>query len=226
MHVVVGQTEMMADFVHQHMGHHPFQRVLAVCPFVEKGAPIEEDGGRQRAGVIAAGVADGVPPIEAEDVPLALQRHRVDDVCVGEILNPEDDGCQMLAEEIGEAFDGGLRKRLDIRERGGVAGHDVEIGTAMAKVEKLGAHARAELAADLPGWTLQGEHLKRSFRFGDFSQAFAFMTRVALLAEAQDHHPEWFNVWNRVDIALTTHDAGGLSARDVRMAKSIDALLG
>jgi 4a-hydroxytetrahydrobiopterin dehydratase len=65
----------------------------------------------------------------------------------------------------------------------------------------------------------------RQFLFADFSAAFAFMTRVALLAEVQGHHPEWSNVWNRVDILLTTHDAGGLSARDVKMANAIDALL-
>lgn len=65
----------------------------------------------------------------------------------------------------------------------------------------------------------------RQFLFADFSGAFAFMTRVAMLAEVQDHHPEWSNVWNRVDILLTTHDAGGLSARDVTMATAIDALL-
>lgn len=92
-------------------------------------------------------------------------------------------------------------------------------------VEKLPPEARQALAQELPQWALEGEHLKRSFRFRDFSEAFAFMTRVALLAEAQDHHPEWFNVWNRVDIALSTHDAGGLSARDVRLAHSIDRLL-
>lgn len=91
-------------------------------------------------------------------------------------------------------------------------------------VEKLDDAARAKLAETLPDWVLEGEHLKRSFRFADFSQAFAFMTRVALLAEKADHHPEWFNVWNRVDIALTTHDAGGLSARDVELARAIDAL--
>lgn len=96
----------------------------------------------------------------------------------------------------------------------------------MAKVEKLGTQARAKLGAELPEWALEGEHLKRSFRFADFSEAFGFMARVALLAETQDHHPEWFNVWNRVDIALTTHDADGLSARDVKLAKAIDALLG
>lgn len=92
-------------------------------------------------------------------------------------------------------------------------------------VEKLGQQARAALQSELPDWTLEGEHLKRSVRFADFSAAFAFMTRVALLAEKSDHHPEWFNVWNRVDIALTTHDASGLSARDVAMATAIDGLL-
>lgn len=66
--------------------------------------------------------------------------------------------------------------------------------------------------------------ITRRFVFADFSQAFAFMTRIALLAEVQDHHPEWSNVWNRVDILLTTHDAGGLSARDVKMATAIEAL--
>lgn len=92
-------------------------------------------------------------------------------------------------------------------------------------IEKLDEAARAALADTLPDWRVEGPHLKRSFRFADFSAAFGFMTRVALLAEQQDHHPEWFNVWNRVDIALTTHDAGGLSARDVKLAQAIDRLV-
>ena len=96
----------------------------------------------------------------------------------------------------------------------------------MPKVEKLDAATREALATELPHWTIEGDHLKRTFRFGDFSEAFGFMTRVALLAEQQDHHPEWFNVWNRVEIALTTHDADGLSARDVKLAKAINALCG
>ncbi|MCE2920434.1 MAG: 4a-hydroxytetrahydrobiopterin dehydratase, partial [Roseomonas sp.] len=66
--------------------------------------------------------------------------------------------------------------------------------------------------------------ITRSLRFKDFSEAWGFMARVGLLAEAQDHHPEWFNVWNRVEITLSTHDAGGLSARDVRLAKAIDVI--
>lgn len=94
-------------------------------------------------------------------------------------------------------------------------------------VEKLNAAERAGLSATLREWKLvEGrDAITRSFRFKDFSEAWGFMARVALLAEAQDHHPEWFNVWNRVEITLSTHDAGGLSARDIRLAQAIDGLL-
>jgi 4a-hydroxytetrahydrobiopterin dehydratase len=94
-------------------------------------------------------------------------------------------------------------------------------------VEKLNTAERATLSATLPEWKLvEGrDAITRAFRFKDFSEAWGFMARVALLAEAQDHHPEWFNVWNRVEITLSTHDAGGLSARDVRLALAIDGLL-
>ena len=94
--------------------------------------------------------------------------------------------------------------------------------------EKLnGAQVEAALAA-LPGWTHESERgsIRKCFRFDDFSQAFAFMTRIALAAEKADHHPEWSNVWNRVDILLTTHDAGGLTAKDVALAEKIEALTG
>jgi 4a-hydroxytetrahydrobiopterin dehydratase len=81
----------------------------------------------------------------------------------------------------------------------------------------------AALAA-LPGWSLDpaGNALLRTYRFADFVEAFAFMARVALLAEAADHHPEWSNVYNKVVIRLTTHDAGGVTARDVALAQAID----
>jgi 4a-hydroxytetrahydrobiopterin dehydratase len=80
--------------------------------------------------------------------------------------------------------------------------------------------------AELSGWTLVNgrDAIQRSFRFKDFSAAWAFMTRVALAAEKMDHHPEWTNVWNRVDILLTTHDAGGLTRLDIDLARKIDAL--
>lgn len=93
-------------------------------------------------------------------------------------------------------------------------------------IEQLDEKARAEALDALGEWDFDEarDAISRRFLFADFSEAFAFMTRVALLAEQQDHHPEWSNVWNRVDILLTTHDAGGLSVRDVKLAKAIDAL--
>jgi 4a-hydroxytetrahydrobiopterin dehydratase len=94
-------------------------------------------------------------------------------------------------------------------------------------VEQLSQAERDDALEGLPEWDHDDarDAITRSFTFDDFSQAFAFMTQVALLAEKADHHPEWSNVWNRVDILLTTHDAGGLSGRDIDMARAIDALL-
>jgi 4a-hydroxytetrahydrobiopterin dehydratase len=94
-------------------------------------------------------------------------------------------------------------------------------------VARLTDGLREESLAALPDWTWEPERdaITRHFAFRDFNQAFGFMTRVALLADKADHHPEWSNVWNKVDILLTTHDAGGLSTRDIQMAQAIDALL-
>jgi 4a-hydroxytetrahydrobiopterin dehydratase len=94
-------------------------------------------------------------------------------------------------------------------------------------IEPLSDRERTKALDELPHWDLDEERdaIVRSFKFEDFSEAFAFMTRVALIAEKADHHPEWSNIWDRVDILLTTHDADGLSKRDVAMAKAIDALV-
>ncbi|HWW64266.1 MAG TPA: 4a-hydroxytetrahydrobiopterin dehydratase [Sphingomonadaceae bacterium] len=94
-------------------------------------------------------------------------------------------------------------------------------------IEPLNDTDRAEALDGLPDWDYDDgrDAITRRFAFADFAEAFAFMTRVALIAEKMDHHPEWSNVWNRVEILLTTHDAGGLSARDVAMAEAIDALV-
>lgn len=88
----------------------------------------------------------------------------------------------------------------------------------------LSDEARDEALKALPEWRYDGaaKAIRRSFRFADFQAAFAFMTRVALAAERADHHPEWSNVWNRVDVALTTHDAGGVTARDIDLAAKMD----
>lgn len=78
----------------------------------------------------------------------------------------------------------------------------------------------------LKGWTLDGnkKSIKKTIKFQDFNAAWGFMNRVALLAEKMDHHPEWFNVYNRVDITLTTHDADGISERDIKMATAINEM--
>jgi 4a-hydroxytetrahydrobiopterin dehydratase len=88
----------------------------------------------------------------------------------------------------------------------------------------LDSTERAAALAELPLWKLQTgrDAIERSIKFKDFSTAWGFMNRVALAAEAADHHPEWFNVYNKVDIVLSTHDAGGLTGRDIALAKKID----
>ncbi|BAL24726.1 pterin-4-alpha-carbinolamine dehydratase [Azoarcus sp. KH32C] len=92
-------------------------------------------------------------------------------------------------------------------------------------ISKLTASERQAALAALPLWAEipDRDAIHRSLRFKDFNAAFAFMTRVALMAEKMDHHPEWSNVYNRVDITLSTHDAGGLSERDLALAQFIDA---
>jgi 4a-hydroxytetrahydrobiopterin dehydratase len=92
----------------------------------------------------------------------------------------------------------------------------------------LGPQQVREKLAARPGWTLSddGRAISRQFRFADFRQAFAFMTQVALAAERADHHPEWSNVYNSVEIRLTTHDAGGLTEHDFALAAVADAAAG
>ena len=90
---------------------------------------------------------------------------------------------------------------------------------------KLPSQDLGRLLADVPQWQFsedRGGLIRREFVFADFRQAFGFMTQVALAAEKQDHHPEWSNVYNRVDITLTTHDVGGLSMRDIEAARQAD----
>jgi 4a-hydroxytetrahydrobiopterin dehydratase len=79
--------------------------------------------------------------------------------------------------------------------------------------------------AEIPAWAVVDGTLTRSFTFADFSAAFGFMTRVALVAEQLDHHPDWSNSWNRVDIAIASHDAGGITDRCVTFAARVDALI-
>lgn len=93
-------------------------------------------------------------------------------------------------------------------------------------IARLSDAQRDEALGALPGWALRedGLAITRELKFADFNEAFGFMTRVALHADRVDHHPEWFNVYNKVAVMLTTHDAGGVSQRDIDMARFIDRL--
>ena len=92
--------------------------------------------------------------------------------------------------------------------------------------QKLAAEQRAEALGKVPDWVSVKDRdaISRSFKFRDFNEAFGFMTRAALVAERMNHHPEWFNVWNRVDVTLSTHDAGGLTELDIKLAAAMDKL--
>jgi len=79
-----------------------------------------------------------------------------------------------------------------------------------------------EVAENLDGWTGGDDFITRVFKFDDFAAAFGFMSEIAIHAQAMDHHPEWFNVYNRVDVTLTTHDAGGVTDKDVALAKAME----
>ena len=93
-------------------------------------------------------------------------------------------------------------------------------------VRKLDDAQRSALLARFPEWTHEPSRdaITRQFKFDDFARAFGFMASIAIIAEKMDHHPEWSNVYNRVDILLTTHDADGLSERDAKLAEAIEAL--
>jgi 4a-hydroxytetrahydrobiopterin dehydratase len=95
-------------------------------------------------------------------------------------------------------------------------------------VQKLSGEARSRALTRLKGWseTSGRDAIRKKFVFDDFNQAFGFMTRVALVAEKLDHHPEWFNVYKTVEVTLSTHDAGGLTERDIQLAEAMDKLAG
>ena len=92
--------------------------------------------------------------------------------------------------------------------------------------EKLSAEERARALAELPGWReAEGrDAIARTFSFKNFNAAFGFMTRVALVAEKMDHHPEWTNVYKTVSVVLSTHDAGGVTARDIKLARAMEKI--
>jgi 4a-hydroxytetrahydrobiopterin dehydratase len=93
-------------------------------------------------------------------------------------------------------------------------------------IHKLTSEERATQIAELRGWQAAAgrDAIQRQFKFADFNEAFGFMTRVAIKAQEMDHHPEWFNVYNKVEITLATHEADGLTERDIKLARFIDSI--
>jgi 4a-hydroxytetrahydrobiopterin dehydratase len=93
-------------------------------------------------------------------------------------------------------------------------------------IQKMTDNEVAQEVAKLPGWSIEGGKLHRAFQFADFIEAFGFMSRAALVAEAMGHHPDWSNVWNRVTVDLSTHSIGGISRLDLELAAKMQALAG
>ncbi len=89
---------------------------------------------------------------------------------------------------------------------------------------KLSSEQISEELKNLPGWSVKDEKLHKDFEFNDFNQAFGFMTRAAMHIEKMNHHPEWFNVYNKLTVDLTTHDAGGITENDINLAKILNSL--
>ncbi len=216
----------MADFMDEDMGDDGLQAVVALAPFIEQRAAIQEDHVGHHPRRLIALHPDMAALVQPEDIPFGFQFHSGDDICIGKILDAQQDGGKVTPERLGKPLDRSLGQQFDLGERW--CDHAAMLGDALNQGEEFAMIARstdAEITAALPGipgWARDGDGLVRSYKFADFIQAFGFMARVALLAEKADHHPEWSNVYNRVEIRLTTHDAGGISARDFALAKAID----
>ena len=93
------------------------------------------------------------------------------------------------------------------------------------KVTKISHKEIEKELIDMPGWAIVEDKLHKEFKFDDFNQAFGFMTRAAMHIEKMNHHPEWFNVYNKLIVDLTTHDAGGITENDIKLAKTLNSLI-
>jgi len=135
----------------------------------------------------------------------------------------------MVTFSIPSGFDRGLPRYYggDPDERAGVM-VKLEPNKEAIMAERLSAEARKSALQGLPGWSEAkgGEAIARTFTFKDFNEAFGFMTRAALIAEKDDHHPEWRNVYKTVEVVLSTHDAGGVTSNDISLAKAMNTIAG
>lgn len=229
---------MVPNLVDHHMRDQMVEPFARVAPFVQNGPPIQMDAVGQgparprlfphRRAVIQAGQRERI-----------VNSHFGERCLVGKFLHDQHDLADMARKGFGQLAQHGARAALDIVDSRCLPHHLPVIGMGAVprqedaamidapRIEPLSEAERAEALDGLPDWDYDEarDGIARVFTFADFVEAFGFMTRVALLAEKADHHPEWSNVWNRVEILLTTHDAGGLSERDIELAEAIEGLV-
>lgn len=221
---------MMADLVDQHMAYDPVQRLVMLGPIVEDRAAVEEDHGLDAVHAHAFLRSETGSVKEAKKIELRFQPHALNHVFAGKILHHKNDVGGQIAEFLRQPGECLPRHAFEIVEGWGahrklLLVHADYIGSPMKKLDPA---ARAAAMKELSQWQdVDGrDAIRRVFAFKDFNQAFGFMSRVALLAEKMDHHPEWFNVYNKVDITLATHDAGGVTDNDIEMAKAMEGYAG
>ncbi len=227
---------MMADLMDDDVRDKVGQRDAGIDPFVEDRAAIKVDAIGRRAGNPRLLLPHRPAVIQAGKRERIIDAERIERFVIGEILDDQHDIGEMRGKGRGQPGKRGAREPLDIPQTRRLPRHPhrhrpgskATAREAHAMIEQLSEAERAEALDGLPDWDFDEarDAITRSLVFADFVEAFGFMTRVALLAEKADHHPEWSNVWNRVEIALTTHDAGGLSHRDIDLAQAIDAIVG
>jgi 4a-hydroxytetrahydrobiopterin dehydratase len=227
---------MVADFVNDHMAHQMRQAAAVFAPVIQKRPPVEKDH------IDAARIADAFlvqrdAVVKPEQIERRVQIHIPAYRDAGEVFDAHDHVADMDAQAFGDR-----RQRLgghgfEIGEAGWIGVEHCAADDSLAgevslhwefMVDKLTDTARRAALDGLAGWAFAGDRdaICKSFRFADFNAAWAFMTRIAMQAEKMDHHPEWSNIYNSVEITLTTNDCGGVSARDIALAKFIDGLTG
>jgi 4a-hydroxytetrahydrobiopterin dehydratase len=228
---------MVADFVDKDVAHDVAQGLAVLGPVIENRPAVEEDHGllwRVRSGLQIGEVGTGKQP---QDLELAFEIHLVDDILVGKVLDHEHDVAGERAEFLRQARERLERETLEIVQRRGRCNgpvHVVSIGMALTVTQtqeerrtmtRLEGAARKAALSGVKDWReVDGrDAITRKFVFKDFNQAFGFMTRAALVAEKMDHHPEWSNVYRTVEVTLSTHDAGGLTEKDIALAKALGA---
>ncbi len=236
---------MVADLMDRDVRDEVVETDSGIDPFLQDRAPVQDDAVWHRAGIHQQFLAERAAVIEAGQVQRMVEAERGKRLVVGILLDREDDVAEMLGELRGEPDDRRAADCLDCVGIGGVpevpavdcclpahvASHSRWRTVAAREspmIEALNETERAEALDGLDEWDYDDarDAITRTIVFADFVEAFGFMTQVALIAERANHHPEWKNVWNRVEILLTTHDAGGLSSRDIEMAEAIDAIVG